>query len=284
MRPEHVVRFDGSFETALSAFRNAGEEPVLLIVDAADRGALTTIGHARAAGVVTEALVLVSALGPLGRSVLAELAAGLAPRTDAGTVLAALREFERRTRSFVVVDSPGRLHRPAPSLWQHMWGLLPGTCFVGELGGRVTAVGRRGLPQAMRDGLADPASSVHCTDTGDVSSHRRNAVEQIVASAAPRRHVMHPAGGEAAAAWWGPARSVEVCVCPTDVEQIIAAVHSGSVVCSWCGLTAVGGSCAVCGSAVGRPSAADPVRIEPTGTAARSSSSTHHITPEGLPA
>ena len=99
LRPEHVVRFDGSFETALSAFRNAGEEPVLLIVDAADRGALTTIGQARAAGVVTEALVLVSALGPLGRSVLAELAAGLAPRTDAGTVLAALRDKSPMTPS-----------------------------------------------------------------------------------------------------------------------------------------------------------------------------------------
>lgn len=258
LRADNVVCFDGSFAAALNAFRNAGEEPVLLVVDAVDREALSTIGQARSAGVTTEALVHVSDLGPLGRTVLTGLASALAQQTDAGTVLVVLREIERRTRSFVLVDSPAKLHRPTPNLWQHAWGLLPGTCFIGELSGRVTAVGRRGLPHAFADGLRSPQSTLHTTAPGSAKPHRHNVLDRLIDAVSPWRHITHPPAGTGAVAWWGPAQPVELCAFPADITSLVHEVHTRATACGWCGLAAVGATCAVCGAAVSAPSPTPP--------------------------
>lgn len=246
-----VIRFDGEFSTALGAFQNAQEEPVLFVVDAADPAALTTIGKARAGGVVTQSLVHRSALGPLGRTILTRIAAALAPQTDPGTVLAVLDAVEAQCRTFVLVDSPARLHRPEPSLWQHAWGLLPGTCFLGELGGRVTAISRKGLPPALADALRSPGSVFYTAMPDGVSAVRRTALDRILEAVGPRQHVPEQADAARAAAWWGPARAVELCAVPHDLAVIAEAIRSSSTSCPWCGSTAVGASCAVCGCAQG---------------------------------
>lgn len=244
-----VVRFDGDFFTALDAFQNAANNPVLFIVDSTDPAALATIGQARAGGVVTQALIHRSELGPLGRTVLTRIAIALAQQTDPGTVLAVLADIEAQSRTFVLVDSPAKLHRPTPSLWQHAWGLLPGTCFLGELGGRVTAIGRRGLSRGLVDALSIHDSVLYSSGTAELSASRSNAAEQIIEAIAPHQHVSETADASEAAGWWGPARPLELCALPRDIARIAHEVQSAGARCSWCGVTASGPACAVCGSA-----------------------------------
>lgn len=249
MRAEHVVRFDGEFSTALDAFQNAAEEPVLLVVDSTDPSAPTTIGRARAGSVVTQSLLHVSDLGPLGRTVLARLAAALAPQTDPGTLLTVLAEIEAQTRTFVLVDSPGRLHRPAPSLWQHAWGLLPGTCFLGELGGRVRAIGRRGLPSGLAETVQATDAVLYTSEVEGLSATRARALEHIVAAVSPHQCVPEPVDAVEAQQWWGPSRPLELCAIPRDIESIVRSVQRRAARCPWCGSVATTAACAVCGSA-----------------------------------
>ena len=250
LRADRIVRFDGHFFTALDAFQNAAEEPVLFVTDSSDPDASTSIGRARAGTVVSQALVHRSDLGPLGRTVLSRIAAALSQQTDPGTVLAVLAEVEAQTRSFVLVDSPAKLNRPAPSLWQHAWGLLPGTCFLGELGAKVTAIGRRGLPHSLKDSLRMPDSVLYTAGPQQLSATRGTALEQIIEAVRPQQHVVETPDLEESTRWWGPARPLELCVLPRDIAAITHAVRSSGVRCPWCGVIASGAACTVCGSAL----------------------------------
>jgi hypothetical protein len=187
-------------------------------------------------------------LPPLGASVLAALAAALAPRApSAGALAGGLEIVADELYVLAWTGSVAGLQHPSVSLLHHARSLLPGSAF---------GVGLQ--PEAfVRSVARDPTVPLEPCD---------HPLELLVA---PTEHsdvtwildVVAPALGGVAvreiaptmhgASWWGSSRLVEVVGVPTSIDWLAeVAFADPPVPCSWCGEPILGAPCPFCGEAL----------------------------------
>jgi len=207
-------------------------------------------------------------LPPLAASVLAALAAALAPfAVSAGALAGSLDAIGDELVVLAWAGSVAGLRHPGVSLWQHARSALPWTTFgIGlQPESFVRAVSRGSDPLP----LAVPAAPIELLVAPGEQAQLEWMLD-VVAPALGGVPVREVPGTFHGAEWWGTDRLVEAVGVPTDRKRLARTTIARSVVpCSWCGELIVGASCPFCRAAGQAGHVAPPAQEGPAATLAR---------------
>jgi hypothetical protein len=200
--------------------------------------------------------VHVTDLPPLATSVLAALAAALAPLAPSAGVLASgLGAVGEKLHVLAWTGSVAGLQHPLVSMFHHARSLLPGSSFgVGlqpEPFVQPLSRNQADVPLAVSDHplelLVAPAERGDLTWILDAVAPALGGV--------PVREIPPTIHGPD---WWGTSRLVEVVGVPSSLEWVARAAFAGTIApCIWCGEPILAAPCPFCGEALspaaGRP-------------------------------
>ena len=190
--------------------------------------------------------VHVTALPPLAASVLAALAAALAPfAPSAGALASALERIGDQLHVLAWAGSVARLQHPSVSILHHARSLLPGSSFGVGLQPEpfVQPVTRGGQdvplvpPEHPLELLVAPSENAGLSWILEFVAPALGGVP--VRELPPTMH-----GPE----WWGTSRLVEAVGVPSSLEWLAEKTLSGTAVpCAWCGEPIYSPPCPFCG-------------------------------------
>jgi hypothetical protein len=191
--------------------------------------------------------VHLTSLPPLATSVLAAVAAALAPHApSAGALAGALEIVADELYVLAWTGSVAGLQHPSVSLLHHARSLLPGSAFGVGLQPEpfVHPVSRE--PTVPLDPVEHPLELlVAPTENADLSW-----VLDVVAPALGGVPVRETAPTMHGPDWWGSSRLVEVVGVPTSLEWLVqVAFADPPAPCTWCGEPILGPPCPFCGEA-----------------------------------
>ncbi len=191
--------------------------------------------------------VHVTSLPPLAASVMAALAAALAPRApSAGALAGGLRAVEDELYVLAWTGSVAGLQHPSVSLLHHARSLLPGSAFGVGLQPELFVHPVSREPEVPLSACEHPLELlVAPTDSAELSW-----VLEVVAPAlgdVPVRELPPTMHGPQ---WWGSSRLVEVVGVPGELEWLAARAFAEPLApCSWCGEPIMATPCPFCGEA-----------------------------------
>lgn len=193
--------------------------------------------------------VHITDLPPLATSVLAALAAALAPLAPSpGALATALEAVAAELHVLAWAGSVAGLQHPSVSMLHHARSLLPGSAFgIGlqpESFVRAISRSKRSVPLAICDHPIELL--VAPTEQGDLSWMLDVVVPALggvaVREVSPTMH-----GPQ----WWGTSRLVEAVGVPSSLEWLAQATLSGPLApCGWCGARIFSAPCPFCGQAL----------------------------------
>lgn len=192
--------------------------------------------------------IYVTDLPPLGASVLAALAAALAPQAmSAGALVGSLDGLSDRLAVLAWVASVAGLRHPEVSIFHHARSALPWTSFGVGVQPDSFIVPLRGSPEHAP--ITAPAHPVDLLiapgDDADLE-WIVNTVSPALGGAPVRQLPPTLHGAE----WWGTAKLVEAVGVPTSLEWLARVALPRAVrPCAWCAEPIVGGPCPFCGDA-----------------------------------
>jgi hypothetical protein len=200
----------------------------------------------------------VTELPPLATSVVAALAAALAPlAVSAGALAGSLDAIARELYVLAWTGSVARLQHPRVSLIHHARSLVPGSAFGVGLQPEqfVVPVGRVVSEPPLAVCEHELELLVAATHKGDLAWIVDGVAPAL--GGVPVRQLPPTIHGEK---WWGSARLAEVVGVPASLEWLERAVLPRAVTpCIWCGEPIASSPCPLCGQAL----APDPVRGRP---------------------
>lgn len=187
-------------------------------------------------------------LPPLAGAVLTAMAdAVLEVVGSAGALVGLLPALERQLLGVTWLARVSGLRQPAPTVWQHLMSLMPGTAFAActwpEPSVRRLTRKRPEVPLPQLRGAPGLGLALSSRD-GDRAWMRAQVVAPLGDVAVVE---VPPTPG--AARYWGATRLVEAIAYPIDASTIAAAVSQGVSrrLCEWCGQDVVDIACPFCG-------------------------------------
>jgi hypothetical protein len=238
---------------AIAGCVRAGDAVVVILGDWMPEDALERVRTVRSLVQSDRVAIHVTDLPPLATSVLAAVAAALAPLSPApGVLISALDVIGSHLQVLAWAGSVANLSHPSVSLRHHARSLLPGATFAIGLQPESfvlpISAKRPELPLAVPEHpveiLAAPSAK------GDISWLLK--VVSPALGGAPVREIPATMYGEQ---WWGTPRLVEAVGVPTSLEWLADVAFSGPAApCAWCDELILSTPCPFCGGALVRGS------------------------------
>lgn len=234
----------GMFDALAGPLRQGGR--VIVVVGGwLPQSAVRRILTARALLDTDRVAVYVTQLPPLAASVLAAMAAALAPfAASAGALAGSLWAVERELYVLAWSGSVTRLEHPSVSLVHHARSLVPGSSFAIGIQPEPFVIplgrAREELPLPVPDHplelLAAPGAN------GDLTWVLEDVGPALGAAVHELPPTMH------GAAWWGTSRLVEAVGLPSSAQWLAqVALPTDVEPCRWCGEPIPGAPCPFCG-------------------------------------
>ena len=231
---------------AFSGPLRSGEAVIVVVGDWLPEETMRSVHTVHSLLQTDRVAVHVTALPPLAASVLAALAAALAPfAPSAGALASALERIGDELTVLAWAGSVARLQHPSVSILHHARSLLPGSSF---------GVGLQPEPFVLpvtRGGQEIPlVASEHPLELLVAPSENADLswILELVAPAlggVPVRELPPTMHGPE---WWGTSRLVEAVGVPSSLEWLAEMTLSGTPVpCAWCGEPIYSPPCPFCG-------------------------------------
>ena len=231
---------------AVSGPLRAGEAVIVVVGDWLPEETIRSVHTVHSLLQTDRVAVHVTALPPLAASVLAALAAALAPfAPSAGALASALEPIGERLDVLAWAGSVARLQHPSVSMLHHARSLLPGSSFgIGlqpEPFVQPATRGAQSVPLAPAEHplelLIAPSENADLSWILEVAAPALGGV--AVREVPPTMH-----GPE----WWGTSRLVEAVGVPSSLEWLAKVTLSEAPVpCAWCGEPIYSPPCPFCG-------------------------------------
>jgi hypothetical protein len=192
-----------------------------------------------------------TALPPLAATVLASLASACAPHAPStGVLVSLLPELEGELHVFTWLGSVTGLSAPAPTFWQHLASLTPGSAFG------VSSFPEPAVHRLHGDGPGVPVPQLTRPSRLVVAPNAERA-DWIVGAVNPAlgglevRRVEPTPGGPS---FWGTSKLVEAVAYPLDTRALVGELVAqlDPWTCRWCRELVARSPCPLCGHR-GRP-------------------------------
>ena len=210
----------------------AASHPLPLVAVASARTAAAdrcVLGQGRSAAESTEAVVIESRLGPVGRSAQVQYGEVLATHLDLAGVAAALALMPNFIRTFTVLGSTAKLTEPTPSLIQHIQSWLPHSAFIADLEAGVVVSAKHGLTEQL------PTGCITFTAHADESHPLRPHAAELVNRLQPRSCTPVLVDPSEVKTFWGDSSALEICTVAVTPDELAEHTLAKAHPCEWCG-------------------------------------------------